>query len=267
MDFVYTALLFLILMISAAAGWAAQHKLRDRHIPREAVDSIRLLMGMLLTFAALVLGLLTSSAKQRFDGYDNDLSAYAADLIELDHRLKLYGPDANQIHALLRSYTAAAIADTWPGEAQPSGPFPHFQHPASEPDNIEGTALGQMLANVDVAIEHLAPPDDFHRQIAERLRNRVALAIQQRWRLILSAHSTISWPLLLVLTTWLAIIFAIFGLTSPRSRLIYTVVVLSALSIASPLYLILDYSDALTGLLQISSFPMRVALSHMDSPD
>lgn len=125
-------------------------------------------------------------------------------------------------------------------------------------------ALGNMLAKVDVEIEKLMPQDDFHRQIAARLRDRVAQAIQQRWRLIFSTRSTLSWPFLLVLTAWLSIIFGIFGLTSPRNGLMYIVVGLSALSIASPLYLIVDYSEAVTGLLQLSSEPMRAALSHMD---
>ncbi len=267
MDFVYTALLFLVLLASVAFGWAAQHRLQERRIPNETAQSIRLLMGMLVTFAALVLGLLTSSAKQRFDAYDNDLSAYSARLIELDHRLRLYGPDAADIRALLRRYTAAAIADTWPDETLPAGQYPRFRHVGDTPPSIEGTALGTMLADADMEIEHLAPHDPYHDQIAMRLRSLAAAVIQQRWHLILSARSTISWPLLAVLTTWLAIIFAIFGLTSPRSRLIYTVVMLAALSIASPLYLILDYSDALTGLLQLSSQPMRLALTHMDAPE
>ncbi len=263
MEIKYTVLLFFTLLICASAGWMAQSKLHQRYVTRESVDSIRLLMGMLLTFSALVLGLLTSNAKQRFDGYNNDLSTFGANLLELDHRLRNYGTEANDIRLLLRSYTAAAIADTWPEETVPSGQYPHIGHPPGD-SGIEATELGDLLGDIDSRIEHLAPPDEFHRQIAALLRDRVAQAIQQRWRLIFSASSTISWPFLVVLTFWLWIIFAIFGLTSPRSRLVYTVVVLSALSIASPLYLILDYDDALKGLLKLSSSPMRSALSHMD---
>lgn len=265
MDLGYTALLFLALMLSAAAGWAAQHILRERPITPEAADSIRLLMGMLLTFSALVLGLLTSSAKQRYDGYNSDLSAFSADLIELDHRLRVYGADADPIRAALRRYTAAAIADTWPREGQPAGAYPRFQHMPG-PRSVEGAALGEMLSDVDVAIEHLAPPDEFRRQVAARLRDRVAEAIQRRWELIFSARSTISWPFLLILTAWLSIIFGIFGLTAPRSRLVIAVVGLSAASIASPLYLIIDYGEARSGVLQLSSDPMRSALTHMDAP-
>ena len=266
MTLLYTALLFLTLLCSAIVGWAVQRKLNERHVARDTVESIRLMMGMLLTFSALVLGLLTSSAKQRFDGYTNDLSAYGADLIELDHRLRIYGPDASDIRKQLRAYTAAAIADTWPGEPLPAGDYPRLKAEAGV-RNVEAPALGDMLADVDEAIEKLAPADTFHQQIAARLRNRVATAIQQRWQLIFSARSTISWPFLMVLTAWLSIIYAIFGLTAPRNGLVYIVVVLSALSIASPLYLILDYSGAQSGLLNLSSLPMRTALSHMDRPD
>ena len=266
LDVTYTTLLFLILLASAAAGWWAQHKLHERYVSRDAIESIRLLMGMLLTFSALVLGLLTSNAKQRFDGYNNDLGAFGVSLVELDHRLRTYGPAAEHIRALLRTYTAAAIADTWPGEELPSGRYPRFNW-GSGHESVEGTELGRMLAEVDAGIERLAPPDDYHRQVAERLRNRVTQAIEQRWQLIFSARSTVSWPFLIVLTSWLSIIFAIFGLTSPRSRLVYAVVGLSALTIASPLYLILDYTQARTGLLKLSSFSMRTALSHMDQDE
>ena len=263
MDFAYTALLFLILLVCAATGWWAQRKLHERYVSRDAIESIRLLMGMLLTFSALVLGLLTSNAKQRFDAYNNDLSAFGVSLVELDHRLRTYGPEAEPIRARLRTYTAAAIADTWPEEPLPAGQYPRFNR-GSGHESVEGTELGRMLTEVDTAIERLALPDDYHRQIAERLRNRVAEAVQQRWHLIFSARSTVSWPFLLVLTSWLSIIFGIFGLTSPRSRLVYAVVGLAALSIASPLYLILDYTEARTGLLKLSSFSMRTALEHMD---
>ena len=261
METAYPALLFLALLASAGAGWTAQRKLHERYVTRDAIDSIRLLMGMLLTFSAIVLGLLTSAAKQRLDTYNRDFSVYSVVLVELDHRLRTYGPDADGIRSLLRSYTAAAIADTWPEEALPPGTYPRLDHKP----RVETMELGEMLSEVDVEIERLAPQDEFHRQTAARLRDRVANAIEQRWRLIFAAESTISWPFLLVLTSWLSIIFAIFGLTSPRGRVVYAVVGLSALSIASPLYLIISYSEARTGLFQLSSSPMRAALSHLDA--
>ena len=264
MEFVYTLGLIVTMLGSAAAGLWVRHRIDDRHLSRESVDSIRLLMGMLLTFAALVLGLLTSNAKQRFDGLNDNLSAFAADLIELNHKLVVYGPDADAVRHLLRQYTAAAIADTWTNEPVPSGDYPRFSKlPAT--NGIEGEQLGAILDQIGLMIDRLAPTDEFHRQVAVSLRARTEAAIAQRWHLIFQAHSTIAWPFLLILTTWLCIIFAIFGMTSPPNRVVYVVVVLSALSIASPLYLIIDYSDSLTGTIALSDASLRSALAHMDA--
>ena len=267
MELYFAALLAVVLMLSAALGWVAQRMLSERHVSRESAESIRLLMGMLLTFSALVLGLLTSTAQRRFDDYGNDFSAYGAQLTELDHRLRVYGPEADAARKLLRSYTAAAIADTWPEEPAPSGEYLHLDRAAASGGGMEGTKLGDMLADVDYGIERLAPTDEYHRQIAERLRDRALRTIEQRWKLIFSARSTVSWPFLKILAAWLAIIFAIFGLTAPRNPVIYVVVALSAISIASPFYLILAYNGVEGGSTRMSSQPMLTALAHMDRPD
>ena len=266
MSVVYTALLVIALLLSAAIGRGLRLRLNERHRSEAAVDSIRLVMGMLVTFTALVLGLLTSNAKQRFDRLGDSLGTFGTDLIELDHRLRNYGVEADDIRKTLRSYTAAVLADSWPEETPPSGVYPRFQHDGKT-GGLEVRKLGQMLSDVDVRIEQLAPEDEFHRNIAERLRDRVASTIQKRWSLIFSAGSNISWPFLLVLTSWLCIIYAIFGLTSPPSRVVYAIIALSAFSIASPLYLILNYDQALNGSITLPSGPMRAALLHMDDPD
>lgn len=264
MDLLYTLFLVATLLLAAAGGWWIRSRLDHRHLQRELIDSVRLLMGMLLTFSALVLGLLTSNAKQRFDGLNDDLSALGAQLIELDHRLRSYGPEAADIRSLLREYTASAVADTWPDETRPTGRIRQLP-PHPERAGLEGKQLGDMLDEVDRRIDALEPSDELHRQLASLLRSRIVNVIQRRWDLIFAGRSTIAWPFLLTLTTWLSIIFAIFGMTSPPGRVIYVVAALSALSIASPLYLILDYSDALGGTIALSSAPMRAALAHMDA--
>ena len=123
-----------------------------------------------------------------------------------------------------------------------------------------------MLNRLDLMIDRLTPTDDFHRRIATSLRTSTEAATAQRWHLIFEAQSTIAWPFLLTMTTWFCIIFAIFGMTSPPNRVVYVVAILSALSISSPLYLIIDYSNTLTGSIALSSAPIRAALAHMDAP-
>ena len=253
------------MLASAFGGWWVQAALPSQHRSRDTVDAVRLVMTMLLTISAVVLGLLTSSAKARYDGQNADIERYSVDLIELDQRLQQYGPDAVAIRSLLRAYTAAAIADTWPYERHPSGSYPALPRDG-DPDSLESPTLGDMLTQVDRMIEQLTPPDAFHQQTAVRLRDRSGASLQQRWRLLASSHPTISWPFLSVLMFWLVIIFAIFGLSSPHNSLVYTVVVLCAVSVSSSLYVILDFDSPASGLTNVSSDPMRNALSHMDRP-
>ncbi|MBA2127388.1 hypothetical protein DLM45_14320 [Hyphomicrobium methylovorum] len=262
MDIVFPVLVFLVLLASAWAGWFARTKLQERHTSHETFDSIRLLMGMLLTFSALVLGLLTSNAKNRFDNYDKELALLSANFIDLDHRLRLYGAEGDPIRKDLRTYLAAAIADSWPSQPHPAGDYPTFP----QRSGFERQTLGDLLSRADQQILQLKPADDFHREAATRMRDISSDIIQTRWQIITSTGSDISWPFLFILASWLAIIFGVFGLTSPRNGLVYVAVVMSALSITSPLFLIMDYSDAMNGLLQLSSAPMRTALIHLDAP-
>src|SRR5580698_8948911 len=116
MTLLLPTILFLVLCCSTVAGFRLRRVLAERHFNRDTLDSMRLVITMLVTFAALVLGLLTSSVKARFDRQTDVMRSYGINLIELDQGLRDYGPDADPARALVRSYTAAAIFDTWPDE-------------------------------------------------------------------------------------------------------------------------------------------------------
>jgi hypothetical protein len=60
-------LLLLLLMSGSALGVWVRPFLSDRHRSPETADLVRLVVTMLMTFAALVLGLLTNSVKASFD--------------------------------------------------------------------------------------------------------------------------------------------------------------------------------------------------------
>jgi hypothetical protein len=258
-------LLFVLLLLSSALGLFLQGKLAERHRTRGTTDAIRLVISILVTLTALVLGLLTSSAKIGFDDYGGRLRVYGIDIIELDQRMREYGGAAEPIRSLLRAYVAAAIADTWPDEPRPTGAYPtHLT--TFVPGSIEGEELSALLVRVDNAIRSLEPTDKFHQQLADLLKDRMTQALEQRWRLLETAASTVSWPLLALMTSWLVMIFAVFGLSSPRNRVVYLTMALCALSVSSAVYMILELDSPLTGWLVVSSQPLRDALLHIDAP-
>jgi hypothetical protein len=68
-------------------------------------------------------------------------------------------------------------------------------------------------------------------------------------------------PFLAVLSFWLTFIFASFSLFSRPSAIVVGSLLIFALSAAGAIYLILDLSQPFAGLMQISSSPLRNALT------
>jgi len=258
------ALLMTVLLCASGLGLLVRPLLSERHRSRETAEIMQLVVTMLVTFAALVLGLLITSAKASFDAIDTDMRGYASDLIELNRMLNEYGPDTKPMQQALRSYTAAAIATTWTEEPPPPGDYyPKTVLRISTDSDMESSGLGDMLANIEFRLRELVPPDAMHQQLLGDCLNQFKRVLDQRWKLIEEAHSSISLPFYLVLMFWLAIVFGSFGLSAPRNALSYATILLGALAIASAVVVILDLDTPFTGTLVVSSRPMRDALAHL----
>ena len=94
------------LICASAVGVNLQQRLPERHKTRETGDHIRLMISILVTFTAVVLGLFISNVKSSFDQFDSRLRTFAGDITELDVRLREFGADATPIRAQLRTYLA-----------------------------------------------------------------------------------------------------------------------------------------------------------------
>jgi hypothetical protein len=255
------AILLLILLGGSALGFLVRPFLSERHRSRETTDLIQLVMTMLVTFAALVLGLLTSSVKSSFDMIENDLRSVSIQLIQLDRSLREYGNGTEAARALLRSYTAARIASTWTEEPKPPGDdYPIAAPSSAAAASVAGPPFGEMLTRVETDIRGLDPQDPMHRRLLQTCLNEFELLMHARWKLIEEGHAAISYPFYIVLAFWLVIIFASFGLSAPHNMLSYVTIVLGALSIASVIFVMLDLDTPFTGIFAVSSQPLRQAL-------
>ncbi len=72
-------------------------------------------------------------------------------------------------------------------------------------------------------------------------------------------------PFLVILVAWLTIIFASFSLFADNNRTTIAAFFVFALSAAASLFLILELSQPFTGLMAISSEPLRNALAPLVS--
>ena len=259
-------ILMLILLGGSAVGIMIRPFLSERHRGRETTYLIQLVMTMLVTFAALVLGLLTSSVKQSFDTVENDLRSVAIQLIQLDRSLRQYGGETDQARALLRRYVAARIVTTWSDEPKPDDDGERTAAPAADVTSVAGRHFGNLLSEVETEIRGLDPHDAMHRRLLQTTINQFELFMRARWRLIEEGHASISVPFYLVLAFWLVIIFAGFGLSAPSNMLSFTTIILGAVSIASVMFVILDLDTPFDGMFRASSQPLRDALAQLSHP-
>jgi hypothetical protein len=260
-------LVFALLLASTGIGAIVRPLLPEEHKAQETVQLVQLLVGMLVTFAALVLGLLTASAKSGFDTTNGDVRSFASSIIELDHAMRDYGHDLDHARALLRQYTAAAIASTWPLEPPPAGDdYPKVAPVSTKDDDLASRELGALLDRAQTDVRLLRPADDYHRKLASDNAARFEQLIALRWKLIEEAKGSISYPFDRILVGWLLIIFLCFGLIAPRNVLSLVTIMLGALSIASAVLVILDLDTPFSGPIMVRSQPMRDALTYQNQP-
>ena len=89
-----SSIIFLLLLcVSAAIGFFINSRLPERHQSRNSMELVQVAITLLVTFAAIVLGLLTTSVKAGFDTAEDARGLYAADLAEMDRCLRDYGAE------------------------------------------------------------------------------------------------------------------------------------------------------------------------------
>jgi hypothetical protein len=199
------------------------------------------------TLAALVLGLLIASAKSSYDIQSNQVRRITSDIVQLDLILAHYGPGAHHSRELLRNLTDPLIDRIW-HEGRTEGQRAHYQ----------STDAGE---ETYAAVQGLTPDTEEQRSLKTRALDVVSDLAQTRTLLYAQSGNSIPKPFLAVLVFWLTTIFLSFSLFSRLNSTSIAALVVLALSASAAIFLILGLSTPFEGLLQLSSDPLRDALS------
>ena len=113
------------------------------------------------------------------------------------------------------------------------------------------------------SIQNLSPQNDVQRSLKSQAVQIATDLGQMRWLLFEQTESSISFAMLIVLISWLAIIFMSAVLFAPPNATVIVAVMLAALSVAGAIFLILELDMPFDGVIQISPAPMRNALIHL----
>src|SRR5262245_46833224 len=236
---------FALVFGGALLGMYFRNALSEDHLREDVRDVIKLSTGLIVTMAALVLGLLIASAKNSYDTKSTQIKQITANIILLDLNLEQYGPDAQNLRIALRSAIPPLIDQIW-----------------SEGNRIK---FRPFMATIEAQefikkLQQLQPTNDPQRALQVQLLSAIANLSQARLSLFTQSNDAIPAPFLVILILWLAVIFTSFGLFVRPNRAAIVTFFIGGLSVASAIFLILEMGQPFTGLMQFSSEAPRHAL-------
>ena len=222
--------------------------LPERHLDAASKDTIKLGAGLLATLAALVLGLLVSSAKSSFDAMNSGISQAGTKVLLADHMLADYGRETKDVREQLRNIVASSIDRIWPEEKGKTGGLR-----AVESLDDEGKLYKAKL-------RELTPKNDFQKS---RLAQALQISddvLQTRLLLMEGQQTQLPATFIVVLIFWLTGLFISFGLFAPSNGVVISVLLICALSVSSAIFLILEMNRPLDGFIKADNAPLRKAV-------
>jgi len=239
---------FVLVFAGALAGMAIRRAVPENHFVPDAKDTVRLAIGLIVTMTGLVLGMLVSSAKTFYDGEKTQVAEMSSQIILLNDLLSTYGPETKPTRTEARQFVEDAVDRIWPSEKAQS-----FE--------LKPANTGQ---NFYKQLELLEPKNGAQASAKAQLISLLLSLKKTYWLMYLQSEQTsISIPLLVVVTSWLTAIFVSFGMFAPRNATVILTLVICALAASAAIFIIMSMYSPFSGVLRISPVAVRDALSQM----
>src|SRR5580698_11143143 len=181
-------LVFACVFGGAMLGLYLRATLPEPHLSEDSKDAVKIGMALVATMAAIVLGLLVSSAKSSYDAQNTELTELSAKVVLLDRVLEHYGPETKDARDLLRATVTMAL-----DRFQSSNP--------SESNRLEPQVNG--AESLSDKIQALDAKTETQRAWQARASSIAFDLLQTRWLMYEQSAGSISISLLVVLVFWL----------------------------------------------------------------
>jgi hypothetical protein len=229
-------------------GMRIRKNLPEEHLSNDTRDIVKLGAGLIATLTALVLGLLVSSAKDTLDAMNRELTQDGARIILLDRNLANYGPETNEIRTVLRGHVAYTLKLLWHEDTPVNAALHTVENPRA-------------LEKLQAQLIDLSPHNELqHYMKSQALQLSKDLAMS-RWLIVETTQRERPKAFLVVLTIWLFVLYTCYGVIAPKNGTTRVVLFFSAISVAGAIFLILEMSSPLGGIIKVSSAPLHKALS------
>jgi len=229
-----------------------QRFLPEDHLSDESSASVRVGIAVVSTLSGLVLGLVLSSMKMNFDNVQRDVRRFGTELIMVDTALRSCDAIGVVSRQQLLEYARAALSGTWPADG--SGVV------------VDDRAAAMLLQRTDRSIVQLATTDPSTVYYADRARNSMDKLINLRATIISENKAFLQPAFIIVVILWFTLLFGGFGYRAPNNYTVTTSMLCAAIAIASAITLMIKLDGAFTGLITVSSQPLRDAIATLAQP-
>jgi hypothetical protein len=243
-----SVIVFICVFGGAMLGLYLRAALPEPHLSGDSRDAVKIGMALVATMAAIVLGLLVSSAKSSYDALSTEMTDLSAKIVLLDRVLEHYGPETKDCRESLRSTLALAIDRFQSGNPNESA-------------RLEPQVNG--AESVFDKIQALTPKNESQRMLQTRASSLAFDLLQTRWLMYEQSSGSISVSLLVCLVFWLVALFVSFGLFAPPNATVIASFLVCALSVSAAIFLIVEMYQPYGGIIHVSSAPLHTALSHL----
>jgi hypothetical protein len=243
----------LMLVISyggTLAGCLLQGILPKTQLAEETRDIVKLVVGLIGTMGALVLGLLIGSARNNHEHQRQEIIELGSKIVALDRTMALYGAETKPMRDDFRTLVAAAIERMWPIDR-------------SVPGRTDPSRLAEDWYH---RLQKLHPVDEDQRFYHARAVGLATDLLNGRWLLYQQATGTISPPFAGMMVFWFGFIFACIGILAPRNPTVLVTLFLCAVSVSAAMVLASELDQPFAGFMRMSSEPMRKALTQLGLP-
>jgi ABC-type amino acid transport system permease subunit len=220
-------------------GLLARSRLPGHLLSSETQSAVTVLVAVIGTLSALVLGLMITVANSSFSKASDEVRQSSLQVIRVERNLRRYGSEGDDARAKLRAWATIKLQQLSPEKGQ---------SPPSAQQGIE------TLESVQDALLALTPKDEGQKYL------RTLCLVQERWSLEQHKGHSIPVPFLVLLIFWLTIVFASFGLFAPANATTIVALLLCSIAVAGGIALIEDLDDPSSGFIRFPVDSMRKAL-------
>src|SRR5271157_5813724 len=243
-----SCIVFACLSAGSILGMILRANLPKHHLSDDSKTSVQLGMALISTMSALVLGLLVSSAKSSYDTQSAELTATSAQVLLLDSVLSRYGAEAQDARALLRGTVETALTTMWSTQRRSQARLGAPSHSSEK---------------IFDKIQDLSPKDENQRTLKAQALSILEGIRQMRWLQYEQQTNSVPIPLLVILVSWLTMLFIGLGIFAPANGTVITSLAVSQLAVSAAILLILEFYTPYGGLIEVSSAPLRAALEQL----